>query len=63
MTYKEFSEYLAKYGFIANPIDEKRYEKIANLSLDALYGIVCDVNAGISFARAVAINKDRETCK
>lgn len=50
----------AKYGFISCPLyhDEIQTLLDAGLDNDAIWGIGCDVAAGISFHRAYAITKE-----
>ena len=61
MTYDEFTQYLAKYGFINNPLSQEQFKKCHDntLSLEGVYGIACDMCAGIDFDRAYEINRER----
>jgi hypothetical protein len=54
-------QYLAKYGFVGCPLtDDELSEAFARgISVEEVYDIACDVNAGISFERAVYIAEDR----
>lgn len=58
MTYAEFQTYMAKYGFVACPITESQYNICIRDGLDIndIYGVACDVNAGLRFSKALAIN-------
>jgi hypothetical protein len=58
MTYADFCAHIASYGFISNPMTSAEYDKLSHLDTNILYGIVCDLNAGISFRRAVLLAKE-----
>ena len=59
--YENFTAYLMKYGFTRNPLSKAQFQRCQDegLSDNALYGIACDMNAGLPFADAYSINKDR----
>lgn len=58
MTYREYQQYMAKYGFSACPLLESEFTfaKESGATDDQLYGIGCDVSAGIRLQRAIEIN-------
>lgn len=59
MTYDEFQKYMAKYGFIKCPLNAREYwiaRDTFNATIDQLYGIACDVNAGVKFTAALVAN-------
>lgn len=58
MTYAEFQSYMAHWGFTSTPITEDQYNICVRdgLDINAIYGVACDVNAGIRFSRALAVN-------
>lgn len=60
MTYAEFQAYMAKYGFVSCPLTEEQFTYCiaTGMNVDTLYGVACDVNAGIDFLRAVEINNE-----
>lgn len=51
----------AKYGFIGCPLTEDQLAHLykLNIKLDQVYGIGCDVNAGIPFEEALFIAEMR----
>ena len=58
MTYAEFQAYMARYGFPQCPLSEAQFKRAqAELGDDALFGVACDVNAGVAFATALRVNK------
>ena len=59
MTYDEFVQYMARYGFIGCPLTLNQYIIAKDVSddIDFLYGLACDVNAGIDFGNALIANK------
>jgi hypothetical protein len=62
-SYAEFQRRMASYGFISTPITEEQFALCDKLSYDAVYGIACDVNAGLSFEVAVAVNTKWEAAQ
>lgn len=58
MTYTEFQQYCARFGFIETPITEHQFNHCvdAGLSDEGIYGVACDVLADIDFDAAVAGN-------
>jgi len=57
MTYAEFQSYMARYGFPQCPLSEDQFKRAqAKLGDDALFGVACDVNAGVDFATALKVN-------
>jgi len=52
----------AKYGFVFCPLDDGMIDLLYSddVSIDKAYGIGCDVNAGVSFLRAVVSNHGGE---
>lgn len=48
----------AKFGFVGCPLTEEQLADLyrRNVSLDHVYGIGCDVNAGVDFEVAVKCN-------
>lgn len=57
MAYAEYQAYMARYGFIECPLTEEQFnEASAKLHEDDLYGLGCDVNAGVDFHVAMKIN-------
>jgi hypothetical protein len=48
----------ATYGFVGCPLTEEQLAHLykLNIKLDKVYGIGCDVNAGVSFDRAVEVS-------
>ena len=52
MTYSEFQQYLASYGFISTPITSDKYAFLVDSGhdVDSCYGIACDVAAGFDFS-------------
>lgn len=50
-------EEAARYGFVNFPLTDEELETAYNegLEVSEMYGVVCDVNAGLSFAEALAI--------
>ena len=48
----------ARYGFVSCPLTEEQLARLyrLNVKLDQVYGIGCDVNAGVDFDRAVEVN-------
>lgn len=52
-------EEAARYGFVHFPLTDAELEIAYNegLEVSEMYGIVCDVNAGLSFAEAFSIVK------
>lgn len=63
MTYEEFRAYLARYGFTSCPVSKYEYEacQLLGLTQDQIYGVACDVNAGLTFQRALACNSGRQS--
>lgn len=61
ISYAEFQEYMANYGFPNCPLSEEQFNEARNLGAldDDMYGIACDVNAGIDFHVAVKLNTQR----
>lgn len=55
MTYAEYKAMMAYYGFVTCPLTEAQFVRAKGLSLtvDDLYGLGCDVNAGVPFTRAL----------
>ncbi len=60
-TYGDFVAYMAKYGFIACPLSEAQHAEARELGADDadMFGIACDVNAGVDFHVAVKLNTQR----
>lgn len=59
MTYAEFQAYMAKYGFTTCPLTAKEFAYASDVfkaNTDQLYGIACDVNAGVKFTAALVAN-------
>lgn len=58
MSYTEFQQYMARYGFVSCPLSELQFnEALAyGATVDQLYGIACDVNAGVAFSLACRAN-------
>ena len=56
MTYAEFQQYCARFGFTETPITEDQFDHCvdAGLSEDGIYAVACDVLADIEFNAAVA---------
>jgi len=52
MTYPEFQQYLASYGFTDTPITSDQYAFLVDSGhdVDSCYGIACDVAAGYDFS-------------
>jgi hypothetical protein len=52
----------SKYGFVFCPLDGRMLELLYSddVSIDKAYSIGCDVNAGVSFLRAVVSNHGGE---
>ena len=52
----------AKYGFVSCPLDGRMIDLLYSddVSIDKAYSIGCDVNAGVSFLRAVVSNHGGE---
>lgn len=52
----------ARYGFVTCPLSDSELERLyrANIKVDEVYGIGCDVNAGIAFEKAVYVNCEKE---
>ena len=59
MTYKEFQQYLAKYGFLKTPMSEEEYASLKDYSDYSCYRIACDLTNGLSFNEALEANFDR----
>lgn len=61
MTYQEFRKYMLSYGFLDCVLTEAQYAICVRdgLDLDGIYGVACDVECGIKFSRALAIEIDR----
>lgn len=55
MTYAEYQAYMAKYGFINCPLTADQFEAAVKLGAE-VYGVGCDVNAGVDFRVACKIN-------
>lgn len=58
MTYAEFQRYMANYGFVQTPMNENCFNKCKHLPIDTIYGIACDMNAGLSFVEAFYVNEN-----
>lgn len=57
MTYEEYQTYMAGFGFISCPLSAEEFkEASATLHPDDLFGLGCDVNAGVSFEVAMLVN-------
>ncbi len=58
MTYADFQAYMAKYGFPSCPLTEDQFNEAHMLGAtdNDMYGIACDVNAGVDFHVAVKLN-------
>lgn len=58
LTYPEFQRKMASYGFIICPLSEQEYERAVahGCNDNTIYGVACDVNAGIGFERALQVN-------
>jgi hypothetical protein len=54
-------QYLAKYGFVGCPLTEEELSEAfaRGISVEEVYSIACDVNAGIPFERAVEVAEAR----
>ena len=52
MTFPEFQQYLARYGFTYTPITPDQYAFLVDSGhdVDSCYGIACDVAAGFDFS-------------
>jgi len=52
MTFPEFQQYLARYGFTYTPITSDQYTFLVDSGhdIDSCYGIACDVAAGYDFS-------------
>jgi len=52
MTFPEFQQYLASYGFISTPITSDQYAFLfdSGHDVDSCYSIACDVAAGYEFS-------------
>ena len=52
MTFPEFQQYLARYGFTYTPITSDQYAFLVDSGHDinSCYGIACDVAAGYEFS-------------
>lgn len=61
MTYAEYQKMMAHYGFVRCPLtwDQFMTARLKGASDTALWGIGCDVNAGVELHRAIEVNKDR----
>lgn len=61
MTYDEFQKYMANYGFPVCPLSVEQFfhAKEMGATDDDMYGIGCDVNAGVDFIVAVMLNTQR----
>lgn len=61
MTYKEFQAYMANYGFIVCPMTREEYGEAFALGARQthMFGIACDMNAGLDLQSAVKINTQR----
>lgn len=61
MTYHEYQAYMAKYGFVPCPLTEDQFNDahMKGATDDDMFGIGCDVNAGVDFNVAVKINTQR----
>lgn len=59
MTYADFQQYCARFGFIEMPLTEKQFNYCVEtgLSDDAIYGVACDVLADVEFETAVIVNR------
>lgn len=55
MTLDEFTAYCARYG-VPCAITPQQYAEIDQATIDEKYGIACDLNAGLTWERAVYIN-------
>ncbi|QXV74020.1 hypothetical protein [Rhizobium phage RHEph12] len=66
MTYAEYQAYMAKYGFISCPLTEAQFDEArATLENDealfgVLFGVGCDVNAGVDFHVALKLALQNE---
>lgn len=60
MTYEEFQHYMARYGFPSCPLTKEQFDDAAaRLHEDDLFGLACDVNAGVTFEVAIVVNDRR----
>ena len=57
MPYSEYQRIMAMYGFVTCPLSEPQYvtAQAKGIGADEMYGLGCDVNAGIPFKRALSI--------
>lgn len=58
MTYTDFQQYCARFGFIETPITEPQFDHCVGcgLSMNEIYGVASDVFAGFDFSAAVSAN-------
>lgn len=57
MTYAEYQSYMARYGFVECPLTIEQFEEASKvLHEDDMYGLGCDVNAGVDFNVAMKVN-------
>lgn len=61
MTYKEYQKMMAHYGFIRCPLTEEEFNHAVAMGATdaALWGIGCDMAAGVELDRAIEVNKSR----
>ena len=57
MSYSDFQQYCANYGFINTPITNEEYWTLIGngFTLDDIYSIACDVNVGFSMELAIKL--------
>ena len=55
MTYEEYQAYMAKYGFVSCPLTHEQFNIAVERGAE-VYGVGCDVNAGVDFNVAVKVN-------
>jgi hypothetical protein len=58
MTYSEFQQYCARFGFIDTPLTEDQFDHCVDvgLSIEGMYNVACDIAGDIEFNTAVSGN-------
>jgi hypothetical protein len=61
MSYADFQRYVANYGFPTCPLTEEQFNAARSIGATdgEMYGIACDVNAGVDFHVAGLLNTQR----
>jgi hypothetical protein len=64
MTYLEFKQYCARYGFTSTFLCFIEYDNLQRLgySGDTIYCIECDLQAGFTLSEALDYHINKESC-